>query len=71
VRIKGVVIAGFEEFAIKGSDCKQIVNAIWLAYPEGDKRKGGPCRIPAIATWQEQLCSNQHCQSRSGSTRQE
>jgi hypothetical protein len=42
VRIKGVVIAGFEEFAIKGSGCSQIVNAIWLAYPEGTKGKAGP-----------------------------
>jgi hypothetical protein len=42
VRIKGVVIAGFEEFAIKGSGCNQMVNAIWLAYPEGTKGKAGP-----------------------------
>jgi hypothetical protein len=42
VRIKGVVIAGFEEFAIKGSGCNQILNAIWLAYPEGSKGKAGP-----------------------------
>jgi hypothetical protein len=42
VRIKGVVIAGFEEFAIKGSDCNQPVNAIWLAYPSGTKGKAGP-----------------------------
>lgn len=42
VRIKGVVIAGFEEFAIKGQDCNQMVNAIWLAYPEGTKAKAGP-----------------------------
>ena len=39
VRIKGVVIAGFEEFAIKGSGCNQMVNGIWLAYPEGTKGK--------------------------------
>jgi len=42
VRIKGVVIAGFEEFAIKGSGCNQVINAIWLAYPEGTKGKAGP-----------------------------
>lgn len=42
VRIKGVVIAGFEEFAIKGSGCNQAINAIWLAYPEGTKGKAGP-----------------------------
>jgi hypothetical protein len=33
VRIKGVVIAGFEEFAVKGSGCGQTINSIWLAYP--------------------------------------
>jgi hypothetical protein len=42
VRIKGAVIAGFEEFAIKGSGCNQMVSAIWLAYPEGTKGKAGP-----------------------------
>ena len=42
VRIKGVVIAGFEEFALKGSGCNQVINAIWLAYPEGTKGKAGP-----------------------------
>lgn len=42
VRIKGVVIAGFEEFAIRGAGCNQMVNAIWLAYPEGTKGKAGP-----------------------------
>lgn len=42
VRIKGVVIAGFEEFAIKGWACTQMINAIWLAHPEGTKGKAGP-----------------------------
>jgi hypothetical protein len=42
VRVKGVVIAGFEEFAVRGSGCNQAVNAIWLAYPEGTKGKAGP-----------------------------
>jgi hypothetical protein len=42
VRIKGMVVAGFEEFAIKGSGCNQMVNAIWLDYPEGTKGKAGP-----------------------------
>ncbi len=42
VRIKGVVIAGFEEFAVKGSGCNQPINAIWLAHPEGTKGKAGP-----------------------------
>jgi hypothetical protein len=42
VRVKGVVTSGFEEFAIRGSGCNQMVNAIWLAYPEGTKGKAGP-----------------------------
>ena len=42
VRIKGIVIAGFEEFAVKGSGCNQMVNSIWLSYPEGAKGKAGP-----------------------------
>jgi hypothetical protein len=42
VRIKGVVIAGFEEFAIRGAGCNQTIDAIWLAYPEGTKGKAGP-----------------------------
>jgi len=42
IRIKGVIVAGFEEFAIKGSGCGQVINAIWLAYPEGTKGKAGP-----------------------------
>lgn len=42
VRIKGVVIAGFEEFAIKGSGCDRTLNSIWLDYPAGTKGKAGP-----------------------------
>jgi hypothetical protein len=42
VRIKGTVIAGFEEFAIEGPGCTQTINAIWLVYPEGTKGKAGP-----------------------------
>lgn len=42
VRIKGTVIAGFEEFSVRGSGCNQTVNAIWLAYPQGSKGKAGP-----------------------------
>jgi len=45
VRIDGIVIAGFEEFAIEGSGCNQMVNAIWLAYPEGTKGKAGPAAL--------------------------
>jgi len=43
VRIKGTVVAGFEEFAIKASGCNQ--GAIWLAYPEGTKAKAGPVAV--------------------------
>jgi hypothetical protein len=42
VRVKGAIAAGFDEFAIKGSDCGQQVNAIWLSYPEGTSAKSGP-----------------------------
>ncbi|HZV59762.1 MAG TPA: hypothetical protein VFF42_05435 [Candidatus Eremiobacteraceae bacterium] len=42
VRIKGMAIAGYEEFAIQGTGCNQVVNAIWLAYPAGTKGKAGP-----------------------------
>jgi hypothetical protein len=45
VRVKGTVIAGFEEFAIKDASCRQAVNAIWLAYPEGTKGKAGPAAV--------------------------
>ena len=45
VRVKGVVVAGFEEFAIKGAGCNQTINAIWLAYPEGTKGKACPAAL--------------------------
>jgi hypothetical protein len=41
VKIKGTVEAGFDQFVIKGADCGQKVNDIWLAYPEGTKAKAG------------------------------
>jgi hypothetical protein len=53
VRIKGTVIAGFDEFVIKDASCNQSVNAIWLAYPEGTKAKAGP-----VALLQLQLSRN-------------
>ncbi|HXN45175.1 MAG TPA: hypothetical protein VN893_00945, partial [Bryobacteraceae bacterium] len=43
VRIKGMVAAGFEEFAIKAPGCNR--GAIWLAYPEGTKAKAGPVAV--------------------------
>ena len=42
VRITGTVVAGFDEFMIRDTSCKQSVNAIWLAYPAGTKAKAGP-----------------------------
>jgi hypothetical protein len=45
VRIKGTVVAGFEEFAIRGTDCNQLVNAIWLSYPQGSNGKAGPAAM--------------------------
>jgi hypothetical protein len=43
VRIKGTVIAGFDQFVVKGADCGINVNKnIWLSYPEGTKAKAGP-----------------------------
>jgi hypothetical protein len=42
VRIRGIVVAGFEEFAVKGAGCNQMVNAIWVTYPAGTKGKAGP-----------------------------
>jgi hypothetical protein len=42
VRIKGTVVADFEQFAIVDSTCKQSIKAIWLDYPEGTKAKAGP-----------------------------
>jgi hypothetical protein len=53
VRLKGTVIAGFDEFVIKDPSCNQSVNAIWLSYPEGTKAKAGP-----VALLQMQLSHN-------------
>lgn len=45
VRIKATVTAGFDQFALEDSGCGQLVNAIWLAYPEGTKAKAGPVAV--------------------------
>ena len=46
VRIKGIVIAGLDEFAIKDtSPCGFQVDAIWLSYPQGTKAKSGPLAV--------------------------
>src|SRR6202012_4822055 len=42
VRIKGTVITGMDEFAIRDKTCGAIVNGIWLEYPSGSKGKAGP-----------------------------
>jgi hypothetical protein len=42
VRIKGTVSAGLDQFIVRGADCGQQVDGIWLAYPEGTKGKAGP-----------------------------
>jgi len=51
VRIKGIVVAGFDEFVIKDSgdsNCGFQVDAIWLQYPQGSKGKAGPAAILQI-----------------------
>ncbi len=48
VRIKGTVVAGFDEFIIKDAtdpNCGFQVNGIWLSYPQGSKAKSGPVAI--------------------------
>jgi hypothetical protein len=48
VRIKGTVVAGFDEFIIKDAtdpNCGFPVNGIWLSYPQGSKAKSGPVAI--------------------------
>lgn len=42
VRIKGTVVAGFDQFVIDDGDCGKDVNGIWLTYPQGAKAKSGP-----------------------------
>lgn len=42
VRIKGTVSAGFDQFIVRGPNCGQKVDGIWLAYPKGTKGKAGP-----------------------------
>lgn len=42
VRIKGTVVASFDQFVVDDGDCGEPVNGIWLAYPQGAKAKSGP-----------------------------
>jgi len=48
VRVKGMVIAGLDEFVVKDASCKHPVSAIWLAYPEGSKAKAGAAAVVQI-----------------------
>jgi hypothetical protein len=51
VRIKGTVIVGFDQFAIKDAtdpNCGFPVNTIWLEYPAGTKGKAGAAAIVEI-----------------------
>jgi hypothetical protein len=42
VRIKGIAVAGYDEFIIKAADvCGFPVDGIWLEYPTGTKGKAG------------------------------
>jgi hypothetical protein len=45
VRVKGAILAGFDQFVVKGAECGQQINGIWLSYPEGTKAKSGPAAI--------------------------
>jgi len=50
VRVKGTVVAGFDEFTIKTQGCGR---SIWLSYPAGTNAKGGPDAVLSL-----QLASN-------------
>ena len=63
VRVTGIVAAGFDEFVIRDTGCKQSVNSIWLAYPTGTKAKAGPVAVITL-----QLAKNSPGQATSVST---
>lgn len=42
VRIKGTIVAGFDQFVLNDGDCGKEISGIWLAYPAGSKAKAGP-----------------------------
>jgi hypothetical protein len=49
VRIKGTVVAGFDDFIIKDSSpCGYQVDGIWLSYPQGTKGKAGAVAVLQI-----------------------
>jgi hypothetical protein len=49
VRIKGTVVAGFDQFSVKDSSpCGYPVDSVWLSYPQGTKAKSGPLAIVQV-----------------------
>jgi hypothetical protein len=51
VRIKGTVVAGFDEFLIKDAtdpNCGFQENGIWLSYPQGSKAKSGAVAMVTV-----------------------
>jgi hypothetical protein len=48
VRVKATVVAGFDQFVLKGAGCGVELNDIWLSYPEGVKGKAGPAVMVQI-----------------------
>jgi hypothetical protein len=45
VRVTGTAAANFDQFVVKGPECGEKIDGIWLAYPEGTKAKSGPAAI--------------------------
>ena len=64
VRVTGTVVAGFDEFMIRDTTCKQSVNDIWLDYPTGTKAKAGPVAVITL-----QLAKNSPGQATSASVK--
>ena len=48
VRVKGTVVASFDQFAIHDADCGLDVNSIWISYPQSTKGKAGPAAMVAV-----------------------
>jgi hypothetical protein len=48
VRIKGTVVAGFDQFMVRDTACGYQVNGIWLDYPQGTKGKAGPVALVQV-----------------------
>jgi hypothetical protein len=49
VRIKGIAVAGFDQFIIKSTDvCGFQVDGIWLEYPNGTHGKAGPAALVTV-----------------------